>query len=254
MRSNFWYVLLLMICLMTTACSSSEDETVVAPELHPEFTEAEMNEAYKLKADSKKEVERAGWPAVVYDEELTMVDFESRTDLTPPANAEEFFSMILGYGSDYEFRKSAASRDDWVIPFKTHGQRGRMEVYNPYYKGVHIAGSFTLWYDKSGKMLRMEGSYQPINDFNVTPALTPNEAKEKMAMYLGVGVNDLDPQVIDDCYITFFPKAGRWQPRLCYAGRSKKRDYVSFIAIDANTGRLINVVYYDDWCGTQSPL
>ena len=160
MRSNFWYVLLLMICLMTTACSSSEDETVVAPELHPEFTEAEMNEAYKLKADSKKEVERAGWPAVVYDEELTMVDFESRTDLTPPANAEEFFSMILGYGSDYEFRKSAASRDDWVIPFKTHGQRGRMEVYNSYYKGVHVAGSCTLWYDKSGKMLRMEGSYK----------------------------------------------------------------------------------------------
>ena len=103
-------------------------------------------------------------------------------------------------------------------------------------------------------MLRMEGSYQPINDFNVTPALTPNEAKEKMSMYLGVGVNDLDSQVIDDCYITFFPKAGRWQPRLCYSGRSKKRDYVSFIVIDANTGRLIDVVYYDDWCGTQSPL
>lgn len=59
-----------------------------------------------------------------------------------------------------------------------------------------------------------------------------SEAKEKMAMYLGVGIN----------------------ARLCYAGHSMKWNYVSFIVIDANTGRLINVVYYDDWCGTKSPL
>lgn len=251
MRSYFWNVLSLIICLMTSACSSSEEETVVATELHPEFTEAEMNEAYRLKADSKKEVDIAGWPAIVYDEELTMVDFESRTDLTPPASGEEFFSM-LNYGSDYKFHKSAASRDDWLMPFKTHGQRGRMEVYNPLYKGVYVAGSCTLWYDKSGKMLRMEGSCKPINDFNVTPALTPDEAKEKMAMCLGVGVDDL--VLNGECYIAFFPKEGHWLPRLCYSGQSLKRAEVSHIVIDANTGRLIVATYVNDWCGTKSPL
>ncbi len=251
MRRIFWKVLSLMICMLAVACSDSDDETIVAPELHPEFTEAEMDEAYKQKAERKKEVDIAGWPAIVYDEELTMVDFESRNDKTPPASGEEFFSM-LNYDSDYQFRKSAASRDDWAIPFKTHGQRGRMEVYNPLYKGVYVAGSCTLWYDKSGKMLRMEGSCQPVKDFNVTPALTPDKAKEKMAMYLGAKVDDLDSQINDECYIAFYPKGGHWRPRLCYSGRSMKRADVSHIVIDANTGSLIFVAYFHEWCGTPS--
>lgn len=94
-----------------------------------------------------------------------------------PSSSDAFFKDFLKTSVNDEFRKT---------PRKEKKKDFTHEHFDQYYKGIKVDDAGYNFHYKNEKMFYAHGHYVKINELEVTPTVTPENAKDCFANYKGI--------------------------------------------------------------------
>ena len=140
----------------------------------------------------------------------------------PPKTAEDFFKDNLPMTADDEMRKDGGN-DSWT--------------YRQYYKGILVERGKWEFHFNGGVMDLASGHFVAINNLDVAPLISEENAKKIVASYIKESAEGEDK-----CFylsIMEFPAKTKLEPRLVYVYKYDPWEYHNYVYVDAKTGRLL---------------
>ena len=210
--------ILSMLLLTLAGCSSNEDNDVFSQECRYSYQ-------HLLPSDEDKVVSTQGsWTITTYANMITKVEFNSN----PPSSAEQFF------------KDEMPSTTDNVLKF-IHSLKNSSTNYKQFdqlYKGMKVNRcGYVCNYDHKDVLKSIEGAFVPIDDLDVNPTISQDQAKHIIVNNLHLEDSEIPLQL----QITPFYKNGIIDVRLTYVYSNWYGCFAYFECfVDAHSGEMLS--------------
>lgn len=223
--------MMLMALVSMTACSDKDDpvDDSVPNEIDPALLEQTTTEfSYSdFEAENlyiKTTTTNGTWVIHKLNGIVSEIYYGLQPSPESPHSPEEFFKDNLPLSADDEMK-----RDGWYTGIL---------MYRQFYKGIPVeqgTWNFRLYGDMMDWAF---GHFAVINNLDVVPLISEDNAKRIVASYIKDSVEGEDKQFY--LAIMEFPAETTWKPRLVYAYKHDDPwERHNYVYVDAKTGRLL---------------
>ena len=227
---------LLMALVCMTACSDNDDpvDDPVQNEIDPALLEQTTTEFSYSDFEAENlliwtTATNGTWVINKLNGIVSEIYYGLQPSPESPHSPEEFFKDNLPLSADDEMIKQGEF------------------IYRQYYKDIPVERG--KWeFSFSGNVVSLaSGHFVVINNLDVVPLISEDNAKRIVASYIKDSVEGEDKQFY--LAIMEFPVETTWEPRLVYVYKHDPWDRHNYVYVDAKTGRLL----YQILCSGDKP-
>ena len=235
MRKNvlLWMCVVLMALVGMTACDKEENsvdnpvqdeiDPALLEQTTPEFSKSDFEAIYNQYIWTTST--NGTWTIQKLNGIVSYIVYGLEPSPEPPKTAEDLFKGNLPMTDDDEMRKD----ESWSGMYRHY--------YRQYYKGIPVErATWELLY--TGDMMdSASGYFVAINNLDVAPLISEENAKKIVASYIKESAEGEDK-----CFylsIMEFPAKTKLEPRLVYVYKYDPWEYHNYVYVDAKTGRLL---------------
>ena len=227
-----FYFMLLLVLGAIFSCSSSDDEGIDYALVLDDYNYEPLFTHKDFEAVSRKyeETTNGTWAIRKVNGIVCQITFFTEgTDPAPtpasPKTPEDFFSEFLPITADNQLKLEGKDYLD-----NPH--------YKQYYKGIPVEQGQWYFSYLNGLMQAAFGTFVPIGELNVNPAINSATARKIMENYIQDSIEG-DGKCFYLSVMSFPDK-----PRLVYVYKYQVWEEGEFIYLDAQTGRLLYHIGY----------
>ena len=238
-RTFFGMMVMLLALVGMTACSNDDDpldnpmqgeiDPALLEQTTPEFSQSDFESIYESFYEWTTST-NGTWTITKLNGIVCSIVYwgygQEEHSPEPPKTAEVFFKDNLPMTDDDKM----AEADGW------HSSR-YSQYYWQYYKGIKVERGFWEILFTDGLIASASGYFVVINNLDIAPLISEENAKKIVASYIKESVDGKDK-----CFylaIMEFPAETKLEPRLVYVYKYDPWEYHNYVYVDAKTGRLL---------------
>lgn len=234
MLKKVYLIVSIMVLVSTgiilTACSSDDDslDDPVLNEIDPALLEQTTTEfSYSdFEAENlyiRSTITNGTWVIHKLNGIVSEIYYGLQPSPESPHSPEDFFKDNLPLSADDEMK-----RDGWY---------SGILIYRQFYKGIPVE-QCTWNFRLNGDMMDWAfGHFAVINNLDVVPLISEENAKKIVASYIKDSVEGEDKQFY--LAVMEFPAETTWVSRLVYVYKHDPWERHNYVYVDAKTGRLL---------------
>ena len=232
-RTFIGMMLMLMALVGMTACNNEESsvdnpvqgeiDPALLEQKTPEFSQSDVEAIYNQYVWTTST--NGTWTITKFNGIISNIVYGLEPSPEPPKSAEDFFKDNLPMTADDEMRKD----ESWSGMYRRY--------YRQYYKNLPVERGFWELSFSGDVMDSAYGYFVVINNLDVVPLISEENAKKIVASYIKESAEGEDK-----CFylaIMEFPTKTKLEPRLVYVHKYDPWEYHNYVYVDAKTGRLL---------------